>query len=567
MARLSNFTVRSKLGLLFVVFAVSLAAFGTLAYRTLDHVKVNGPVYAGIILGKDLVADILPPPAFIVESYLVALQMTGETDRAKLTALAERGQALRRDYETRHAVWDKALAPGPIRQAMLEASYRPAMAFFDVRDRVFVPAVLSGDHARARLLAWGELRTHFDAHRAAIEEVVLLANRQNEQAEAEAAATIRQRTYGLVVLGIAAAAAVAALVMWVTASLTGPLDRVVRALETVAEGDLTPRLDETGKDEVGRLARALDQALHGVRETLAQVSTSATAVASAAGQLTGASRQLAASAQDQASSLEQTSAAVEVLTGTVRQNADSARLAKQLAADSRGVAERGGQVVSSAVSAMADITASSGRIADILTAIDEIAFQTNLLALNAAVEAARAGEQGRGFAVVAAEVRGLAQRSASAAQEIKHLIADSVAKVEAGAGLVERSGQALADIVTSAKEVTDIVSKIAEASGTQSRGFEQVGDAMTQIDRMTQRNAGQAEQVSSTAEALSGEARRLQELVGRFVLAHEGRVDPGARRPARPALPRGPARPDRQLGADELTPIVAGKGRRSAKAR
>ncbi len=244
----------------------------------------------------------------------------------------------------------------------------------------------------------------------------------------------------------------------------------------------------------------------------------AATVTVAANELSSASTQISAGAQEQASSLEETASSLEEITSTVKQNTDNAQQARQLATGSRDIAEKGGQVVGDAVEAMAAINQSSRKIADIITTIDEIAFQTNLLALNAAVEAARAGEQGRGFAVVAAEVRNLAQRSASAAKEIKTLIQDSVRKVDNGTDLVNRSGQTLNEIVGSVKRVTDIVTEIAAASKEQLTGIEQVNKAVAQMDRVTQSNATQTEEMSGTAESLLSHAQQLQELVSQFKL-------------------------------------------------
>ncbi len=224
---------------------------------------------------------------------------------------------------------------------------------------------------------------------------------------------------------------------------------VLEAVNAVADGDFKVNVPDLGNDPVGQVASALRSAVESVRAVLSEVRNVSDTVATAAEQLTSASREISSGAQTQASSLEETASSLEEITSTVKQNTDNAQQARQLANSSRDVAERGGQVVSDAVSAMDEINRSSKKIADIITTIDEIAFQTNLLALNAAVEAARAGEQGRGFAVVAAEVRNLAQRSASAAKEIKVLIQDSVTKVQNGTELVNRSGQTLGEIVTS----------------------------------------------------------------------------------------------------------------------
>ncbi len=312
--------------------------------------------------------------------------------------------------------------------------------------------------------------------------------------------------------------------------ISRPLAAAVNTLEAVSQGDFTKRLEVSTQDEVGQMAKALNQAVGNMRQALIEVSEASGNVSSAAQQLASASEEVASGAQEQASSLEETASSLEEMSSTVKQNAENARQASQLAAGSRESAEKGGQVVNAAVAAMSEINQSSKRIADIITTIDEIAFQTNLLALNAAVEAARAGEQGRGFAVVASEVRNLAQRSATAAKEIKGLIQDSVRKVENGSDLVNRSGQTLGEILQSVKRVTDIVAEIAAASQEQATGIEQVNKAAMQMDQVTQANSAQTEEMSSTAQGLSANAEQLQALVSRFQLGAESRTAaPGTR--------------------------------------
>jgi methyl-accepting chemotaxis protein len=377
-----------------------------------------------------------------------------------------------------------------------------------------------------------------DQKRAAADE-----HYRNSQAAAHATAV--QMTV-CTVIGMFLALAVGYLL---ARSITRPLSRTVTLLEAVAAGDFSQHVDVTYTDEVGRMTSSLNKAIGSVRSALTEVHHFAATLAAAASELTTATEEIAAGAQEQASSLEETASSLEEITATVKQNTDSAQQARQLAGNSRDVAEKGGQVVGNAVEAMAAINQSSKKIADIITAIDEIAFQTNLLALNAAVEAARAGEQGRGFAVVAAEVRNLAQRSATAAKEIKTLIQDSVRKVDNGTELVNRSGQTLNDIVISVKRVTDIVAEIAAASREQSTGIDQVNAAVAQMDKVTQTNASQTEELSGTAQSLLGHAARLQELVDRFKLgetaASPALIVPLARttpKPRRSAPTRSPRR-------------------------
>jgi methyl-accepting chemotaxis protein len=300
--------------------------------------------------------------------------------------------------------------------------------------------------------------------------------------------------------------------------------KILEVVQAIAVGDFTQRLTYLSDDPCGQMSAALNQAVDAVRSTLEGVRDASNQLAEAASQLTAATEEISTGAQQQASSLEETAATLEEITATIKQNSDAAQQARQLASSSKDIAEKGGQVVGNAVTAMDAINQSSKKIADIITTIDEIAFQTNLLALNAAVEAARAGEQGRGFAVVAAEVRNLAQRSATAAKEIKALIQDSVRKVDSGTELVYRSGDTLQEIVTSVKRVTDIITEIAAASREQSTGVEQINKAISQLDSVTQRNASQTEEMTATAQTLSEQANHLRTLLGQFKLSdhHNG---------------------------------------------
>ncbi|MFG6447492.1 methyl-accepting chemotaxis protein [Roseateles sp. BYS180W] len=284
-------------------------------------------------------------------------------------------------------------------------------------------------------------------------------------------------------------------------------------------GDLTQRLDERGSDELTDIAQAFNAFVEHIADVLRDVRRGAESITVASREIATGSQDLSARTEQTASNLQQTVTTMQALTQTVQHSADSARDASSHAGTSAEVANRGGEVVAQVVSTMDEISSSSRRIADIIGTIDGIAFQTNILALNAAVEAARAGEQGRGFAVVASEVRGLAQRSAEAAKEIKSLISSSVERVEGGAQLVGQAGQTMTEIVAAVRSVSAIIGDISHSAGQQSHSIGEVQEAISELDRMTQQNAALVEQSAAAAESLKEQAARLSEVVGAFKLS------------------------------------------------
>lgn len=305
-----------------------------------------------------------------------------------------------------------------------------------------------------------------------------------------------------------------------TSRLSAPIAEAIAVARRAAGGDAALQFPEKGDPELVHLFRMLDQMNGKMVGVLKDVHTSMSTVNGAAGEIAAGNLDLSKRTEEQAASLEETASSMEELTSTVKQNAENARQANHLALGASSVAVKGGKVVGNVVGTMSSINESSRKIVDIISVIDGIAFQTNILALNAAVEAARAGEQGRGFAVVATEVRNLAQRSAAAAKEIKTLIGDSVEKVGVGTKLVDDAGKTMEEIVASVKRVTDIMSEITSASEEQSQGIEQVNQAITHMDQVTQQNAGLVEEAAA-AELLRSQVRIVDEAMVAFRLGQD----------------------------------------------
>ena len=384
----------------------------------------------------------------------------------------------------------------------------------------------------------GESKASFDALSGSVAQDVEFQGKGADRAYKSS-----QETYAIARLAIvgllAAAVFVGALMAWIiTRSIVRPLASAVKVAEAVAEGNLTSAIAASGADEVGQLLRALHRMNDSLVAIVSRVRNSSDSIATGSSQIAAGNTDLSQRTEEQASNLQQTAASMEELTATVKQNADTARAATQIANGATAAASAGGRVVGQVVTTMEEISQSSRKVVDIIGVIDGIAFQTNILALNAAVEAARAGEQGRGFAVVAGEVRRLAQRSSEAAKEIKTLIGASVEKVETGTRLVDEAGRSMADIVTQVGRVNDLIGEISAASLEQSTGIGQIGDAVNQLDQVTQQNAALVEESAAAAESLKVQAAQLAQVVSVFRLAagHERvAVAASSVAPARPA--------------------------------
>ena len=501
-------------------FAALLLALCTVAgFGALQTAKVNDNV---IDIGTDWMASV----EFLGDlrgaandTRRLSFRNVLETDAdAKKKLLAEHDDVIATRFAGVQQAYEKTVSSPE--EAKLYEAIKATWAAYLVEDRKLNDLANAGEAslADARKAATGPSNDAFSAFMAAVTADMTYNVNGAQDAMQASAATYRSALI-LDAVSVASALAIGALLAFaITRSIVTPINEAVKLADTVARGDLTSRVRLTGNDEPARLLAALSRMNDSLVGIVGQVRQTSDSIATGSNQIATGNADLSQRTEEQASNLQQTAASMEELTSTVRNNADTARKAAELAGAASAAAAQGGAAVSQVVGTMDAITGSSKRIADIIGVIDGIAFQTNILALNAAVEAARAGEQGRGFAVVASEVRSLAQRSAQAAKEIKGLIGESVEKVEAGSAQVSEAGRAMEGIVAQVRRVNDLIAEISSATDEQAKGIGQVGEAVAQLDQVTQQNAALVEESAAAAESLSQQASRLVEAVSIFTL-------------------------------------------------
>jgi methyl-accepting chemotaxis protein len=509
---LSYLSVRGKLTFAFACVLLLMVILGGLSVWQLG--RVNAQTDSVLAFRLPGVRDSLRMygAATFLRQREFRLLVSDAVDMPRAIAKLESSKA---EFEAARKDYADAIADS-VEKDLYEQAMKFWAAYMEVSAKAAAAAQAGQREQTLALITPPEASKRFDDALTAIKKLSEYNDHQ-ATADAEVAKTIYQNSRIGIGAGVLIAVCLAVGLGWtIGRAISVPLAAAVALAEAVSNGDLTRAPTSEGKDELAQLTRALGAMVTKLRTVVTDVRNGVESVGTASAQIATGNMDLSQRTEEQASNLQQTAASMEQLTSTVKHNADNARAASQLAASTTEVAARGGEAVGNVVATMESISESSKRIGDIIGVIDGIAFQTNILALNAAVEAARAGEQGRGFAVVASEVRALAHRSADAAKEIKALIQQSVSRVEDGSVLVAAAGQTMTDIVQQVRRVHDLVGEIATASVEQSQGIDQVGEAVAQLDQVTQQNAALVEESAAAAESMKVQAASLSRTVSVF---------------------------------------------------
>jgi len=499
---MKNLLIRTKLILLVVISIIGLLIFSIVSDSTIEKIKINGNLYLKILKEKDLVADVLPPPEYIIEAYLVTLEMTNVKSFSELDDDITKFHIIRDKYYERHKYWTDNLEDSEIKTALTQRSFDQGDAFYKLIDSEYIPLLKKNDGEGALVLLEEKIRPLYNSQRKEIDKVIALANQQNANFESDAKSIIKVTYLILIFLFLGIAVATIIFSYFIIVSITKPLRNGIKFASEVAHGNLQSEYLLHQEDEIGQLASSLSKMVKQLNEIVGAVIQSSKQIASTSQKFTDASQELSNGANEQAASIEEVSSSIEEMVSAIQQNTDNARETENIA----NISQDG---IVSLANHTQIILESNKKIADKIKIINDIAFQTNILALNAAVEAARAGENGRGFAVVAAEVRKLAERSKLAADEIVQLTKNNLA-------LAEEASERMNNILPNIEKTSSLVKEITSSSIEQGNGADQINNAVQQLNNVTQQNSNASDELANRAMELAAEAEKLNNVVAFF---------------------------------------------------
>ena len=528
----TSMSVKTQLRLIVAVGVTSLIAFAMAMFVINREAAIGGPAYNDVLLGKDLVADILPPPAYILESHLVSFQMANTSDAAEIESLVDRGATLRREFDQRQEFWRKTLPEGPMRQTLIRNSAESAEDYFRIRDSQFIPAIRKGDATAAKALLAGEMSAKYAEHRKSIDRVVELSSESNAAADVTAREVVSRSVTLSVALCVVLSIAISLLGMRLGSRIFNPIARIHQALERATRGDLTVEVRVDGDDELNRIAADQNRLVAFLRVKVSAILSSAAGLTKQAEELARVSQSLGEAAEETsiqagnvsnaseqvAGNVKSVSVGTEELGARIREIADStnqaAAVAQEAVTDAKGANER-----------VLHLRESSTEIGQVLGLITAVAEQTNLLALNASIEAARAGDAGRGFAVVANEVKDLAKETSRATEDIRrrigaiqHDAGGVVSAIQTISGIVERiSGiqTVVVGAVNAQRDTTELMARSAcEASGN----TENISANISGVAEAAQQTARNAATLQHTAAELSRMSKELRSQLAEFTV-------------------------------------------------
>ncbi len=543
---IAKFSVLQQIIFLALVCVTGLVVVSVAAFSVIHKVKVTGPIYQQIVQGKDLVADILPPPEYIIESYLVVLQAERETDKSKLPQYLERFKKLKGEYDERHAFWLKDLADGEGKKLLVDSSFKPAADFYRGALDEFFPALQAGDAAKARASVVA-LTALYETHRQQIDKLVALINAKDVQIEKETDSLLSSSS--TLMLGLCLAVVIGCLVLssLIVSSIRGTFMACTAITDRIAAGDLSIDVQVEGQGSIRAMLVSLRAMVARFNGVVQQINSTSQLLVNSSAELSRASEQIASNAENAASESSSMATAGEQMAATSHEISHSCHSAAQNSQSTSVIAENGVGVVANTITVMEQIAGRvkglsgtvellgqrSDQIGQIIGTIEDIADQTNHLALNAAIEAARAGEQGRGFAVVADEVRALAERTTKATREIGEMIKaiqsetrgvvaameEGVQEVENGTSEATKSSSALREILDQVNSVSGEIVQIAQAAEEQTASTGMISGNIRQITALVQNTASGSHQCAAQANQLTGCAQQLEQILRQFKLA------------------------------------------------